>query len=51
MYRAFLESNTEIDFEQQTQLLELQEELGLTNKQVATMEANIQEELGLTEAR
>jgi len=51
MYRAFLESNTEIDFEQQTQLLELQEELGLTNKQVSTMEANIQEELGLTEAR
>jgi len=51
MYRAFLENNGEIDFEQQSQLLELQEELGLTNKQVATMEANIQEELRLSESR
>jgi len=51
MYRAFLENNGEIDFEQQSQLLELQEELRLTNKQVATMETNIQEELGLKESR
>jgi len=32
-------------------LLELQEDLGLTNKQVSTMEANIREELGLKELR
>ncbi len=51
MYRAFLENNGEIDFEQQLQLLTLQEELGLTNKQVATMEANIQEELRLSQSR
>ena len=51
MYRAFLENNGEIDFEQQSQLLELQEELGLTNKQVSTMETNIQEELGLSKSR
>ena len=51
MYRAFLENNGEIDFEQQSQLLELQEDLGLTNKQVSTMEANIREELGLKELR
>jgi ElaB/YqjD/DUF883 family membrane-anchored ribosome-binding protein len=51
MYRAFLENNGEIDFEQQSQLLALQEELGLTNKQVATMEANIQEEIRLSQSR
>ncbi len=51
MYRAFLEDKGEIDFEQQSQLLELQEELGLTNKQVTTMEANIREEQGLKEVR
>jgi len=51
MYRAFLENDGEIDFEEQSQLLELQEELGLTDKQVATMEANIREELGLKELR
>jgi hypothetical protein len=47
----FLENDGEIDFEEQSQLLELQEELGLTDKQVATMEANIREELGLKELR
>jgi len=51
MYRAFLENNGEIDFEQQSQLLEIQEELGLNNRQVATMEANIQEEIGLPKLR
>lgn len=47
MCRAFLESDREITLEEQAQLLELQEELGLTNQQVATIEANIREELGL----
>jgi hypothetical protein len=47
MYRAFLEGDREVDLEEQAKLLELQEELGLSNQQVATIEANIREELGL----
>ncbi len=48
MYRAFLENDNEIDFEEQSQLLELQEELNLSNKQVSAIEASIQAELGLS---
>ncbi len=42
MYLAFLENDGEIDPEEQVQLLELQEELGLTNEQVARVEVGIQ---------
>ncbi|MGK7916746.1 MAG: hypothetical protein AB4038_14575, partial [Prochloraceae cyanobacterium] len=42
MYRAFLENDGNIDPEEQVQLLELQEELGLTNEQVARVEVGIQ---------
>ena len=42
MYRAFLENDGEIDPEEQAQLLELQEELGLTNEQVTRIEVSIQ---------
>ena len=41
MFRAFLDNDGEIDLEEQAQLLELQEELGLTNEQVETIETNI----------
>lgn len=47
MFRAFLENDGEIGLEERAQLLELQEELGLTDEQVATIEANIRDELGL----
>jgi len=47
MFRAYLENDGEIGLDEQAQLLELQEELGLTDDQVATIEANIREELGL----
>jgi hypothetical protein len=47
MFRAFLDNDQEIDIQEQAQLLELQEDLGLTNDQVATIEANVREELGL----
>jgi hypothetical protein len=46
MYRAFLENDGEVDLEEQAQLLELQEELGLRNEEVATIEENIRAELG-----
>lgn len=49
MYRAFLENDSEIDFEEQSHLIELQEELGLTNEQVSTIETNVRQELGLKE--
>lgn len=49
MYRAFVENDGEIDFEEQSQLIELQEELELTNEQVSTIETNVREELGLKE--
>jgi hypothetical protein len=45
MFRAFLDNDGEIDLEEQTQLLELQEELGLTNEQVATIEENVRAEM------
>jgi macrodomain Ter protein organizer (MatP/YcbG family) len=47
MYRAFLEGDKIIDLEEQAQLIELQEELELSNEQVTTIETNIREELGL----
>jgi len=40
MYRAFLENDGEIGVQAQAQLLELQEELGLTNEQIKIIEAN-----------
>lgn len=46
MYQAFLTNDGEIDLEEHAQLLELQEELGLSNEQVTTLEANIREESG-----
>lgn len=45
MYRAFLENDGDIDLEEQAQLFDLQEELGLTKEQVATIESNIHKEL------
>lgn len=47
MYRAFIENDGEIDLDEQAQLLELQEELGLSSEQVATIEANVREELAI----
>lgn len=51
MYRAFLENDSEIDFEEQLQLLELQEELNLTNEQVSTIEVSVKAELGRSQQR
>jgi len=45
MYRAFWENDLDIDLEEQTQLIELQEELGLSNQQVAEIEAKVQAEV------
>ena len=45
MFRAFLDNDGEIDMEEQAQLLDLQEELGLTNEQVAIIEENVRSEL------
>lgn len=39
MYQAFLGNDNQIDLDEQAQLLELQEELGLSNEQVAKIEA------------
>ncbi|MEN9274927.1 MAG: tubulin-like doman-containing protein [Gloeomargarita sp. GMQP_bins_5] len=47
MFRAFLDNDGEIGLDERAQLLELQEELGLTDAQVAIIEANIRDELGL----
>lgn len=47
MFRAFLENDGDIDIDERSQLLELQEELQLGNEQVNTIEANIYEELGI----
>jgi len=49
MYRAFLENDNEIDFEEQSQLLELQEELNLSNEQVFAIEASVKAELGISQ--
>jgi hypothetical protein len=45
MYRAFIENDGEIDLEEQTQLMDLQEELGLSTEQVNLLEQNIRDEL------
>jgi hypothetical protein len=45
MFRAFLDNDGDIDLEEQAQLLEIQEELGLTNDQVATIEENVRAEM------
>ena len=45
MFRAFLDNDGEIDLEEQAQLLDLQEELGLTNEQVAIIEENVRSEV------
>lgn len=47
MCRAFLENDNDIDLEERAQLLDLQEELRLTDEQVEIIEANMREELGL----
>jgi Tubulin like len=46
MFQAFIGNDGEIDLEEQAQLMELQEELKLTNAQVTTIETNVREELG-----
>ena len=46
MFRAFLENDGDIDLEEQAQLLDLQEELGLTMEQTNIIENNVREELG-----
>jgi hypothetical protein len=48
MFRAFVENDGDIDLEEQGQLIELQEELGLTTEQANIIEQNIREELGLS---
>jgi hypothetical protein len=48
MFRAFVENDGDIDLEEQSQLLDLQEELGLTTEQANIIEHNIREELGLS---
>jgi uncharacterized membrane protein YebE (DUF533 family) len=48
MFRAFVENDGNIDLEEQGQLIELQEELGLTTEQANIIEQNIREELGLS---
>ncbi|AGY56819.1 tubulin-like doman-containing protein [Gloeobacter kilaueensis] len=48
MFRAFLENDRQIDPEEQAQLLELQEELHLSDEQIRIIEANVKEELGLS---
>jgi Tubulin like len=47
MFRAFVENDGDIDLEEQAQLLELQDELGLTTEQTNIIEHNIREELAL----
>jgi Tubulin like len=47
MFRAFVENDSDIDLEEQAQLLDLQEELGLTTEQTNIIEHNIREELAL----
>jgi hypothetical protein len=47
MYRAFLDNDGEIGVQQQAELLDLQEELGLTNEQVTAVESRVRKELGL----
>ncbi|MEH2324503.1 MAG: hypothetical protein V7K32_13185 [Nostoc sp.] len=44
MYQAFLENDHQIDLEEQAHLLDLQEELGLSNEQIAKIEAGIKAE-------
>jgi hypothetical protein len=48
MFRAFVENDGDIDFEEQSQLLDLQEELGLTTEQANIIEQNVREELGIS---
>jgi creatinine amidohydrolase/Fe(II)-dependent formamide hydrolase-like protein len=45
MYQAFLDNDSQIDSEEMAQLLELQEELGLTQEQVDRIELEIQAEV------
>ena len=46
MFQAFIGNDGEIDLEEQAQLMELQEELKLTDEQIVTIEKNVREELG-----
>lgn len=47
MLRSFLENDGVIDPEELAQLIELQDELNLSNEQVALIEKNVRDELGL----
>ena len=51
MFRAFLENDGDIDFEEHAQLIDLQTELNLTSKQVDTIESNIREEYVVSQNR
>ena len=46
MFQAFIGNDGEIDLEEQAQLMELQEELHLTDTQITTIETNVRDELG-----
>ena len=46
MFQALLGNDGEIDLEEQTHLMELQEELHLTEAQITAIETNVREELG-----
>lgn len=48
MYRAFLGNDGDIDLEEQAQLLELQDDLNLSNEQIAALETQIKTELGFS---
>ena len=46
MFKAFIGNDGEIDLEEQTQLMDLQEELHLTEAQITVIETNVRDELG-----
>lgn len=48
MFQAFLDNDGEIDLEEQAQLMELQEELRLTEEQIITSETNVRDRLGIS---
>lgn len=48
MFQAFLENDGEIDLEEQSQLMELQEELKLTEAQILSSETNVRDALGIS---
>jgi len=48
MFQAFLDNDGEIDLEEQAQLMELQEELRLTEEQITTSETDVRDRLGIS---